>query len=105
MLRRPVPSLEEVLAEAGAAVDELASGVEVSEVPGGLLNHVEHDQAEVCHMFVAAAVAPTGWRRQRRRRDNGTGSGDLVAVNANTVSVERFVPSGSGHGSGFAAPS
>ena len=37
--------LERVLAEAGAAVDELASGVEVSEVPGGLLNHVKHDEA------------------------------------------------------------
>ena len=45
MLRQPVPSLEGVLAEAGTAVDELASGVEVAEVPGGLLNHVEHDEA------------------------------------------------------------
>ena len=31
-------------------------------------------------MFVTSAVAPTAWRGPRRRCDDGTGSGDLVAV-------------------------
>ena len=52
--------LERVLAEAGAAVDELASGVEVAEVPGGLLDHVEHDEAQVRYLLVTSTVAPGG---------------------------------------------
>ena len=72
--------LERVLTEAGAAVNELASGVEVAEVPGGLLDHVEHDEAQIRDPFVTSAVAPAGWRGQWRRCDERPGSGDLVAV-------------------------
>ena len=49
-------------------------------MPGGLLDHVEHDEAQVRYLLVTSTVAPAGRRGQWRRGDERPGSSDLAPV-------------------------
>ncbi len=76
-------------AQAGAAVEKLPRGVEVPGVPGGFLDHVQDDPAQVHRLSllrpalgIPARIPATGHRIQRRGRDDGIRPGDLLPVEA-----------------------